>query len=76
MSKKWTGHPGSVLAFSPPLVDPGLRPLKFQDHNDLAKKLVTLRTIAGRVGAIAIRMVCFLKGITFKQLIHLPHDLL
>ena len=65
ISKKWTGHPESALAFAAPAVDPGLRPLKFQDHKDLDKKLVTLQTNAGGVGAIAIRMVCLLEGIIF-----------
>merc|ERR1711954_620864 len=63
ISKKWTGHPESALAFAAPAVDPALRPLKFQDHKDLDKKLVTLQTNAGGVGAIAIRMVCLLEGI-------------
>ena len=60
--KKWTGHPTASFAFGAPSVDPGLRPLKFQDHKELEKKLVHLQTNAGGMAAIAIRLMCLLEG--------------
>ena len=60
--KKWTGHPDSAVTFSAPAPDKGLRPLKFNDHKEMEKKLVTLQSTAGGAGAICTRMLLLLEG--------------